>query len=282
MYFEKILFGLILLSLSVILFCRFARPDIALRKEEPWYLDWSRSFFPVLLLVFLLRGFVAEPFRIPSTSMLPTLEVGDFILVNKFTYGVRLPIVYKKVVELNEPERGDIVVFRYPGDNKTSYIKRLIGLPGDDIQVQGRNIFVNGVRVFAEPGDNYTSAVGARHESQTQYLPRTKDYAQFSAIYSRPARFSKRNYSVKVPEGQYFMMGDNRDNSSDSRVWGTVPEGNIVGKAFFVWMHYDPREDGGFDFSRVGTNIKPKTVTNRAARSQESFSSSQAERVTGN
>ncbi|HAU68257.1 MAG TPA: signal peptidase I [Gammaproteobacteria bacterium] len=256
MLFEKILFGITLVCLLTILFCRWVVPSLSKRELEPWYLDWARSLFPVFAIVFLLRGFVAEPFRIPSGSMLPTLEIGDFILVNKFTYGLRLPIVYDKVVEISTPERGDIVVFRYPLDNQTSYIKRLVGVPGDQIDVMGRALFVNGVQVYAQATDSYTPAADSLHEQQLQYLPRDNGYAKFSAIFSQRSKFDRRSQTFTVPEGQFFMMGDNRDNSADSRAWGMVPEENIVGKAFFVWMHYDTRAAGdGFDWTRIGTSI---------------------------
>jgi signal peptidase I len=256
MLFEKILFGITLLCLVTIVFCRWIKPSIGKRELEPWYLDWARSLFPVFAIVFLLRGFVAEPFRIPSGSMLPTLEIGDFILVNKFTYGLRLPIIYDKVVEINQPERGDIVVFRYPLDNQTSYIKRLVGVPGDQIDVLGRSLYVNGERVYFEEAGQYTPTADSVHEQQIQYLPRDDGFAKYATIFTRRSLMDRRALSFSVPEGHFFMMGDNRDNSADSRVWGLVPEHNIVGKAFFVWMHYDTRTGGdGLGLERIGTQI---------------------------
>ena len=265
MMFEKILFSLVAVTGLVILFYRLMLPKVAQQPQAPWPLDWSRSFFPVLLFVFALRGFVVEPFKIPSGSMLPTLEIGDFILVNKYTYGIRLPLLYTKVIDINEPQRGDIVVFRYPKDNRTSYIKRLIGLPGDRVTIKGRGVFINGELVHTLPEPAYTPDQSFAHEQQAQFLPRGDDFAKFSTLYSAP-RFSARlNQSLTVPAGHYFMMGDNRDNSSDSRSWGPVPERNIVGKAFYIWMHYDPRDQGGFDFSRVGTPIQAEIVQSKGA-----------------
>ncbi len=194
--------------------------------------------------------------------MLPTLQIGDFILVNKFTYGLRLPIVYTQVLEINEPERGDIVVFRYPVDNQTSYIKRLVGLPGDQVDVIGRSLFVNGEQVSTEEAGEYTPVADSVHEQKVQYLPRQEGFAKFSPIFSQRSVFNLQRRSFTVPEGHYFMMGDNRDNSADSRVWGTVPEQNIIGKAFFVWMHYDGRANGGgFNWSRLGTRISAEIVS---------------------
>lgn len=261
MYFEKILFSLVVVTGVVILLYRWKRPQAFKQEPQPWALDWSRSFFPVLLFVFLLRGFIAEPFRIPSGSMLPTLEIGDFILVNKFTYGIRLPILHTKVLDINEPQRGDIVVFRYPVDNKTSYIKRLIGLPGDRIDVVGRRVFVNNELIQSEALENYTPSQSRAHEQLSNFIERGDEYAKFSTIYSLPEMMSLRRQSFVVPEGQYFMMGDNRDNSSDSRKWGTVPEENIVGRAFYVWMHYEPGPNGGFDLSRIGTPIQAELTS---------------------
>lgn len=263
--FEIILFGLVCLCGFVMFICKFAFPNIAYREPEPWYLDYARSFFPVLLLVFLLRGLVAEPFRIPSGSMLPTLEVGDFILVNKFSYGLRLPILHKKVVATGEPKRGDIVVFRYPPNPSQNYIKRLIGLPGDSIEYRNRTLRVNGAIVPLSIEGDYLEFGHSSpfHQSYTQVVD-TEDGAgqervQFSTLLNkRPKR--ELVGSWVVPEGHYFMMGDNRENSADSRDWGFVPDKNIVGKAFFIWMHYNPLPGGSVDFSRIGTDIEAAKV----------------------
>ena len=272
--FEMILFGLVVLCATVILLCKYVfktTPEgggevryIAEHEIEPWYLDYARSFFPVLLIVFLLRGFVAEPFRIPSGSMLPTLEVGDFILVNKFKYGIRLPILRTKVIPLSDPQRGDIMVFRYPRDNKTHYIKRVIGLPGDVIEYRNKNLLVNGELVEREPDGEYTPAPCPRQSyplaRYTQTLASTGQEANaqpaatdFSILLDENRR--SRSFRITVPDGKYFMMGDNRDNSQDSRAWGFVPEQNIVGEAFFIWFHWNTCKGGGVELSRVGEDI---------------------------
>jgi signal peptidase I len=262
--FEIILFSLILVSLAVILICRFVFSDIAKQEIEPWYLDFSRSFFPVLLLVFLVRGFVAEPFRIPSASMLPTLEIGDFILVNKYAYGLRLPIFHKKILDINKPERGDVVVFRYPPKPKVNYIKRLIGLPGDVIEYRRPTLFVNGKKVQTSRIEDYIQDGETESQSQfTQILPvggAESDLVSSSILSGYPGPPSDGRWVV--PEGHYFMMGDNRDNSADSRSrnFTFVPDENIVGRAFFVWMSWNLGSGGGFDFDRIGTKITPDKV----------------------
>ncbi len=268
--FEMILFGLVCLCAIVILVCRFAFPDVAKREPEPWFLDYARSFFPVLLVVFLLRGFVAEPFRIPSGSMYPTLEVGDFILVNKYAYGLRLPILQTKIMEVGEPKRGDIVVFKYPRDPSQNYIKRLIGLPGDRIDYIDKVVFVNGKEIAQREIESYEylDQRGIRHNAlrYEQIIPMSADTpdvaAKFSTLLSspKPRRYRR---SWVVPEGEYFMMGDNRDNSADSRAWGFLPDRNIVGKAFFVWMSWGNEENengGGIDFDRIGADIQAEQV----------------------
>ncbi len=269
--FEVILFTLVAVCAAVILLCRYVVklvPQggseaifVAEHKIEPWYLDYARSFFPVLLIVFLLRGFVAEPFRIPSGSMLPTLEVGDFILVNKFNYGVRLPILHTKVFPVGDPQRGDIMVFRYPRDNKTHYIKRVVGLPGDLIEYRNKRLSINGEPAGRDLDGTYTpfSAKGRSYQVTrfTQILPvdqaGSKD-AAFSILVDNLK--GARSFRAVVPEGHYFMMGDNRDNSQDSRSWGFVPEKNIVGEAFFIWFHWNSQPGGGIKLSRVGEEIQ--------------------------
>jgi len=200
--------------------------------REPLVVEYSRSFFPVLLVVFVLRSFLVEPFQIPSTSMVPTLEVGDYILVNKYTYGIRLPVLRTKVLPLNEPKRGDVMVFFPPHMNETYFIKRVIGLPGDTVDYRDKRLYVNGQEVPEE-----TLAVvpegASRHQTGLETLGDARHLVRQDQ--SRPAH----DFSVLVKPGHYFMMGDNRDNSSDSRVWGQVPEEDIVGKAFAIWMHWD-------------------------------------------
>ena len=220
------------------------RAKVADSASEPVVVEYAKSFFPVLLVVFVLRSFLVEPFQIPSSSMVPTLEVGDNILVNKYTYGIRLPVVRTKVLALNEPKRGDVMVFFPPHMNETYYIKRVIGLPGDTITYRNKRLAVNGVPLEEEslavlPEGSSRYRVGLDSLGEARHLVQVNE--------SRPAR----DFSVKVKPGHYFMMGDNRDNSSDSRIWGQVPEKDIVGKAFAIWMHWDSLFTIP-SFSRVG------------------------------
>lgn len=265
--FEIVLFGLVVLSGLVILFCRFVVPSLSKKDPEPWYLDYARSFFPVLLLVFLLRGFVAEPFRIPSGSMYPTLEVGDFILVNKFSYGLRLPVLRNKVMDVGDPQRGDIVVFKYPLDPQQSYIKRLVGLPGDIIQYRDATLYINGQKLDQSVvGEfEYRDREGRWHTTTEfeQIIPTGAEAGETAVKYGILQDRRGASGGWKVPPGQYFMMGDNRGNSADSRVWGFLPDQNIVGKAFFVWMSWGDEENkdgGGIDFDRIGTRVQAKPV----------------------
>lgn len=205
--------------------------SVAIR--DPWPVDYARSFFPVLLVVLVLRSFVVEPFQIPSGSMRPTLEVGDFILVNKFSYGLRLPVLDTKVVEMGEPERGDVMVFRFPKDPSVNFIKRVVGLPGDRVAYLDKQLYVNG-----EPVPK--TLVDASPESapgEEKYVEQLGEHQH--DIYNSPREPGVLRHERVVPEGMYFVMGDNRDHSDDSRYWGFVPEENIVGKAFAVWMHWD-------------------------------------------
>ena len=212
---------------------------------EPTLVEYARSFFPVILAVLLLRSFVVEPFRIPSNSMMPTLLTGDFILVNKFAYGLRMPVLNSKFLELGEPRRGDVVVFKYPEDGKTDYIKRIVGVPGDEIFYRNKTIYVNGKPQGQLPIGAYLGVgsgavmTGAREnledldgvEHRTLVRSGMPDLPYGCNVLA--------NGPVIVPPGNYFAMGDNRDNSNDSRCWGFVPEGNLVGKAFAIWMHWD-------------------------------------------
>jgi signal peptidase I len=218
--------------------------------KQPWWVEYSVSFFPVILIVFLLRSFLVEPFKIPSSSMVPTLLVGDFILVNKFTYGIRLPVINRKVVELNSPSRGDVMVFRYPEDPSLDYIKRVVALPGDRVEYRNKRLTINGKPVPTRQIDDYLSRERmqfSRRFSETlnsteHQILIEEDAPAFSAPGRTFPHASKCNYNMTgvactVPPGHYFVMGDNRDNSSDSRVWGFVPDENIVGKAFFIWLN---------------------------------------------
>lgn len=197
--------------------------------KEPYLVDLSRSFFPVLAVVLVLRSFLVEPFQIPSGSMLPTLEVGDFILVNKYAYGLRLPVAGTKILEVDDPERGDVIVFRFPEDGRTNYIKRVVGLPGDRIRYQDRELFINGEEVESSFVARLPPA-----ELRRETLGDTQ-YNVFLTL-GRTGRSGEGEWLV--PEGEYFVMGDNRDNSNDSRYWGTVPDELVVGKAFAIWMHW--------------------------------------------
>ncbi len=221
---------------------------------EPIIVEYARSFFPVVLVVLLLRSFLFEPFRIPSGSMMPTLLVGDFILVNKFTYGVRLPVLNTKIIEKGSPQRGDIVVFRFPKDPTVDYIKRVVGLPGDRIGYYNKQVFVNGAPVKQTALGEYiggSQAAGMEGESlfSEELGHVTHD------ILVRKSDPSAREGEFVVPSGQYFVMGDNRDNSNDSRFWGAVPEANLVGRAFFIWMSWDSGKPG-ISFNRIGTVLE--------------------------
>jgi len=224
-----------------------------IEENEPLLVEYARSFFPVVLIVFLLRSFIAEPFRIPSGSMMPTLLIGDFILVNKFTYGIRIPVINKKIIDINKPQRGDAVVFKYPKNPSVDYIKRLIGLPGDQIKYVDKKLYVNGKPVKQVSLGRYqglgqgTTMTGAEHLSE--------DLLGVEHDILINHRAPNIEGTFIVPQGHYFMMGDNRDNSNDSRYWGTVPEENLVGKAFFIWMNWD-WQNTGVGFNRIGTVIK--------------------------
>lgn len=239
-----------------------ARKRLGESAEEPTIVEYSRSFFPVIFVVLLLRSFVAEPFKIPSSSMMPTLLIGDFILVNKFAYGIRLPVLNTKLIPIGEPKRGDVVVFKYPGANLQDenrgkdYIKRVIGLPGDVVEYRGKTIYINNEPVAQISPEIYVGVgqgsemTGA--EKRTEMLPgREHDILIVPAL----TYLADADHSFTVGPKQYFVMGDNRDRSEDSRFWGMVPEENLVGRAFFIWMNWDG-ENGGVDFSRIGTIIK--------------------------
>ena len=219
---------------------------------QPWWLDWTAGLFPVILIVFLLRSFLFEPFKIPSGSMIPTLLVGDLILVNKFHYGVRLPVINKKIIDNNAVQRGDVMVFRYPVDPRQDYIKRVVGLPGDEVSYLNQKLSINGKLLETTAQGDFFEADSLRYEPQfaeklgpvehkllvnprrsAYYGPDPKTFPM-----AENCRYSPEGVVCKVPPGHYFMMGDNRDNSQDSRYWGFVPDENIVGKAFFVWMNF--------------------------------------------
>jgi signal peptidase I len=228
--------------------------------RAPWWVEYCVSFFPVILFVFVLRSFVVEPFRIPSGSMLPTLENGDMILVNKFEYGIRLPVVDRKIISLGEPNRGDVVVFRYQVDPSVDYIKRVVGVPGDVIEYRNKVLTINGQLIPHERDGDYfepdrAAYVGQYHEQlgpvSHQILLNANAPQDFMPITHFPdfqdCAYLSDGIRCKVPAGHYFMMGDNRDNSLDSRYWGFVPDANIVGRAFFIWMNFgSPSRIGRF------------------------------------
>ncbi len=222
-------------------------------ENEPVIIEYARSFFPIVLIVLLLRSFLAEPFRIPSGSMMPTLLVGDFILVNKFTYGIRLPVINTKVVEMNKPERGDIVVFRFPKDPTVDYIKRVIGVPGDKIVYENKKLTVNGTPAKQVSLGRYEGVGQGRDMTGAEHFLEDLSGVGHSILVRHDALSAEGVYVV--PEGSYFVMGDNRDNSNDGRYWGMVPEENLVGKAFFIWMSWDWQYKG-VSFERIGTVLK--------------------------
>ena len=220
-------------------------------KESTW-IEYCKSFFPVILAVLLLRSFLVEPFRIPSGSMMPTLLVGDFILVNKFAYGIRLPVLDTKVVEIDEPARGDVVVFRYPKDPSVDYIKRVVGLPGDKIGYYNKILYINDEPAGQVPAGVYIGKGSGVSMSGASERREQLGEVQHDILVMPRTPGLEGEYVVG--EDEYFVMGDNRDNSNDSRYWGTVPEANLVGKAFRVWMNWDGA-NGGVDWDRLGTEI---------------------------
>ncbi len=237
--------------------------DVAAGRErilaQPWWLDWTAGLFPVIIAVFVLRSFFFEPFKIPSGSMIPTLHIGDLILVNKFHYGVRLPVINTKLTEGTAPQRGDVMVFRYPPKPSLDYIKRVVGVPGDEVAYLNKRLTINGsiIETTALPEffdddvmryyKQYQEVLGVKthgilnDDSRPAFIPGVDDFA-----FKENCHYSVEGVVCKVPEGHYFMMGDNRDNSLDSRYWGFVPDKNIVGKAFFVWMNFG-------DLKRIGS-----------------------------
>ncbi|HXV11494.1 MAG TPA: signal peptidase I [Burkholderiales bacterium] len=233
---------------------------------EPWWIEYPKSFFPVILVVFLLRSFLVEPFKIPSGSMLPTLLVGDFILVNKYTYGIRLPIVNRKIIAVNSPRRGEVMVFRFPEDPSLDYIKRVVGLPGDRVEYRDKRLSINGAPVRVKPDGEYTYVESGYNFVSARLLTEVLGEVNHSILiqpdvpsvhlagvrrfpFRENCAYNDQGFVCTVPAGHYFLMGDNRDSSSDSRYWGFVPEANIVGKAFMIWWNFD-------ELGRIGQMIR--------------------------
>ncbi len=260
MNFALVLFLLLVATAALWVVDRFfARKRRAPGAPSPWWVEYGASFFPVILIVFVLRSFLVEPFKIPSGSMIPTLLVGDFILVNKWTYGIRLPVINKKIIQVNDPQRGDVMVFRYPADPSLDYIKRVVGLPGDKVEYLNKRLTINGepVRIEADGqylhtdrlyySPRYVEKLGdTEHrllieDDAPAYLPQVMDFP-----FRDHCTYTSAGVRCLVPEGHYFVMGDNRDASSDSRVWGFVPDENIVGRAFFIWFNFN-------DMKRIGS-----------------------------
>ncbi|MCL1634007.1 signal peptidase I [Luteimonas sp. SX5] len=229
-----------------------------LETKEPVLVDYSRAFFPVLLIVLLLRSFVAEPFRIPSSSMMPSLLIGDFILVNKFAYGLRLPITNKKFFAVGEPKRGDVVVFKPPHHPEQDWIKRVIGLPGDTVAYRDNTVYVNGKPFAYRPVGSYVGKGQGGDMTGATLLTEELPGRPHPVLEREDLPFfaAQGEGQWTVPAGQYFVMGDNRDNSEDSRFWDVhfLPEENLRGKAFLIWLNID-RSAGGVDFSRIGSSI---------------------------
>jgi signal peptidase I len=228
---------------------------------QPWWLDWTAGLFPVIAVVFLLRSFAFEPFKIPSGSMVPTLLVGDLILVNKYHYGIRLPVLNTKVIANHDPKRGDVVVFRYPPDPRLDYIKRVVGVPGDEVAYLNQRLTVNGQAVPVQSlgefydedslryAPHYSEQLGDKPHGILVDPRRPSYFGSGTPTFplGQGCRYMTEGMVCRVPDGHYFVMGDNRDNSQDSRYWGFVPEANLVGRAFFVWMNFGaPGRIGSF------------------------------------
>lgn len=217
-------------------------------QARPWIVRESFSFFPVLVIVLVLRSFLVEPFRIPSPSLEPTLLIGDFVAVNKFIYGIRLPVIEKKIINISQPQRGDIVVFRWPPNPKFDYIKRVIGLPGDKISYQNKQLFINGKKVALHATQLTPDKTSFNVEEFIEDLPQVKHH-----IFQR-TDVVPFDFEITVPKQHYLVMGDNRDNSADSRYWGFVPDSYLRGKAFGIWMSWDNQKHR-IRFKRIGSAI---------------------------
>ena len=217
----------------------------AANAKEPILVEYSKSFFPVIFLVFFIRSFIAEPFKIPSGSMMPTLLAGDFILVSKFSYGIRVPILNYTMIEVDKPKRGDVFVFHYPPKPSIDYIKRVVGLPGDVIEYKSKTLYINNKKIEQTFVDKYPYVMNEIHHIEAKEFKEALGNVNHSIlIHDLPGE----NFKFEVPQGHYLAFGDNRDNSADSRVWGFVPEHNLVGRAFFIWFNFG-------ELKRIGTII---------------------------
>lgn len=258
MDFALVLFIALVVTGFFVAWDRFVRRP-RLRREgdetarEPILIEYSKAFFPVILIVFVLRSFIVEPFRIPSGSMLPSLYIGDFILVNKFVYGIRLPVIDEKVVGISKPERGEVMVFRFPHDESINYIKRVVGLPGDQIEYKDKQLIINGETIGRIQAPDDVLDGSKRDKESIDHFEETLGDIEHSILLDTDKPSTNMRFSV--PEGHYFVMGDNRDYSNDSRYWGFVPEENIIGKAFFIWFSWDSRNGGGVNWPRIGNSI---------------------------
>ena len=264
-------FAAVLLTATTLTGLIWLVDTLAFRKQrgataqDPVLVEMAKSFFPVILIVFMLRSFLFEPFKIPSGSMVPTLQVGDFILVNKYTYGIRIPVINKKIADMNSPQRGDVMVFRYPEDMSKDFIKRVMGTPGDTITYRDKRLTVNGKPVVTVATGSYTDTesgavrffetfteqlAGKPHQMMVDPRFPSLDLARVRQFPNKSnCTYNDDGMSCKVPAGHFLMMGDSRDNSDDGRYWGFVPEENIVGKAVLVWMNFS-------SFKRIGTAIE--------------------------
>ena len=245
------LFMLIVLAITGLIWLLdslFWRKKRAAGAAEPVIVEYSKSFFPVILVVFLIRSFIVEPFKIPSGSMMPTLLAGDFILVNKFTYGLRVPILNNTFFEVDHPKRGDVFVFHYPPDPSIDYIKRVVGLPGDKIAYQDKQLYINGQKLDVSFADDYQYVASGLNMIKARRYQEQLGERKHDILIEDGDNGITIHDEIIVPPGHYFAMGDNRDNSKDSRVWGFVPEDNLVGKAFFIWWNFD-------NFGRIGNTI---------------------------
>lgn len=249
----------IIWAIDAMFFARNRKPSSGDERTEPLIVDYARSLFPVFLIVLILRSFIVEPFRIPSASMMPTLLRGDFILVNKYDYGIRLPVLNTKVFGNGQPKRGDVIVFRYPEDPTVPFIKRVVGVPGDHLQFKDKNLTINGAQIeLGLKGIYHSDGVGRRENGS--YLMEEKLDQLIHEVLINPLQLSSVEIDRKIPDGHYFVLGDNRDNSRDSRYWGLVPDENLVGRAFYIWMNWS--SDGILDLrswdmdrERIGSAI---------------------------